>query len=354
MCPRADEIQRGLLRLYQREFPSREHTQIQKLSRISDGWETDVYSYTVEYDTATGRNREERILRIYPGDDAPQKCAREFNAMEQLFEAGFPVPRVPLMELDEVYFGRPCVIMEKIDGRSMGAVADESPVEKKLELLTRFCRILVDLHTLDWRPFVRDPSLGAPLDASLYATGTVSALVRHELSQWQTYVHALQRHEFDPVFDWLMERIANVRFGEPSVIHMDFHPYNILLREDGAAFVIDWTGIQVSDFRLDLAWTLLLMSSYGNPEVRELVLDEYERVAGYHVEQIEFFEAAACLRRLGSILISLSEGPEKLGMRPDAEAMMADVDHITNVYALLRARTDITIPAVEELLSTLA
>jgi aminoglycoside phosphotransferase (APT) family kinase protein len=135
---------------------------------------------------------------------------------------------------------------------------------------------------------------------------------------------------------------------------MDYHPYNILLRSDGAAFVIDWTSAQVSDYRLDLAWTLLLMSTYGNPEVRDLVLREYERIAGHEAEQIEFFEAAACLRRLVTIHISLSAGAEKLGMRAGAEAMMADVDHITSVYAVLRERTGIRITKIEELLSTLA
>jgi hypothetical protein len=60
---------------------------------------------------------------------------------------------------------------------------------------------------------------------------------------------------------------------------------------------------------------------------------------------------AACLRRLGSIVLSLSEGPEKLGMRPGAEAKMKDLKHIECVYTLLRNRTGLSIAAVEELLA---
>jgi hypothetical protein len=72
------------------------------------------------------------------------------------------------------------------------------------------------------------------------------------------------------------------------------------------------------------------------------------------VEQIEFFEVVACLRRLASIQISLAEGAEKLGMRAGAEALMADADHIASLYAVLREHTDISIAEIEELLSTLA
>jgi aminoglycoside phosphotransferase (APT) family kinase protein len=133
---------------------------------------------------------------------------------------------------------------------------------------------------------------------------------------------------------------------------MDYHPYNILLRCDGAAFVIDWTSAQVSDYRLDLAWTLLLMSTYGNPEARDLVLREYERIAGHEAEQIEFFEVAACLRRLVTIHISLSAGAETMGMRAGAEDAMADSDHIAKVYALLQERTGIRIAEIEQLLAT--
>jgi hypothetical protein len=88
--------------------------------------------------------------------------------------------------------------------------------------------------------------------------------------------------------------------------------------------------------------------------MREIVLGEYERVAEGSVEAIEFFEVVACLRRLASIAVSLSQGAEKLGMRAGAEAMMQDVSHVTNVYALLRDRTGISIPAIEKLLATLS
>lgn len=347
MCRAEDKIQSGLLSFYQKRFPFRESMRILNLAAISDGWETEVYAFTAQYEEAAERKREDLILRIYPGDDAPQKSTREFNAMKRLHQGGFPVPKVLILELVNSPFGKPFVIMEKIDGRLMGDLFVESPDEKKQELLTLFCRMFVDLHTLDWKPFAPDLPISGPEDPS--------EVINHELSGWQAFSRNFQHTEFDPVFDWLKERSSDVRCKRLSVIHWDYHPWNILLKDNGEAFVIDWGGVNISDFRFDLAWTLLLTSTYGKPKMRETVLDEYERIAGDRVEQIEYFEVAATLRRLFSIVLSLRDGADKLGMRPGAEkAMLENVDHIRNVYAVLGNRTGITIPEIERLLSTLS
>ena len=118
------------------------------------------------------------------------------------------------------------------------------------------------------------------------------------------------------------------------------------------AVVIDWTALEISDSRFDLAWTLLLVSTYEGEEWRDLVLQEYERLAGIRVEQIAYFDVAACARRLSSIVISLSEGPEKLGMRPGAVTMMKQqMGSIKRVYDLLQERVGIRVSEVDRLLA---
>jgi aminoglycoside phosphotransferase (APT) family kinase protein len=346
MTPVQKEIQGRLARLYAQQFPSVENAHVRDLVQISDGWENELYAYTVEYGPAVARKREDLVLRIYPGEDAREKSAREFSAMRQLYEVGYPVPQVYHLDPDGGPLGKPFVIMAKIDGRSMGAVAEESPMEGVLALLTSLCRLYVDLHALDWRPFVPDPSL--------YETQDPSATMGQLLSYFREYAHALGQEAYEPVFDWLQNHLSDVRFERLSVIHFDFHWYNILLGKDGDAYVIDWGAIAVADYRLDLAWTLLLMSTYGHPELREIILREYERIAGCPVEQIEYFDVAACLRRLLTISVSLDAGAGKLGMRPGAEAMMKDLSHIGAVCALLRERTGIRIAETEELLAALS
>jgi aminoglycoside phosphotransferase (APT) family kinase protein len=341
------QIQSRLLSFYQKKFASQESIEVPALTKISDGWENEVYSFAIEYGEAETRTHEDLILRIYPGDYAPQKAAREFNGMKKLYELGFPVPEVLILELGDSPFGKPFVVMEKIKGRLMGDIIDESRDEKIWELITLFCKMFVDLHALDWKPFAPDPSI--------YEAGDPYTFVRRWLSEVQGYIDRFHRNEFALVLHWLEERSLSVPCERLSVIHLDYHPHNILLREDGKAFVIDWTNIDVADFRLDLAWTILLTSTYGHPEAREIILGEYQRIAGHRIKQIKYFEVAASLRRLFSISVSLSDGSDKLGMRPEAVTMMKkSIGHIENVYAFLYDRTGIAIPEIETLLSTLS
>ena len=341
------EIQNKLLSFYEKKYASLKNIKISHLTTISDGWENEVYSFTIECEKAAGRAHEDLILRIYPGDGASQKAAKEFNGMKKLHEVGFPVPEVLILELDDSPFGKPFVIMERIHGRLMGQVIDESPDEKKLELITLFCKMFVDLHALDWESFTPDPTI--------YENGDSYTFINNWLSEGQETIDRFQRSEFTPSLNWLRERSLDVPCERLSVIHFDYHPYNVLLRDDGRAFVIDWTNIDVGDFRIDLAWTILLTSTYGNPEAREIILGEYERIAGRKIEQIEYFEVAASLRRLFSIAVSLGDGADKLGMRPEAvEMMKQNVGHIKNVYAFLYDRTGITIPEIEKLMSNIS
>lgn len=341
----ATDIQKRLVNYFERKSPTRENIRISNLKRISDGWENDVYLFTIKYVEGSKQSSEKLVLRVYPGDNSIQKSEREFKAMKRLYEADFPVPEVLILELDISYLGKPFVIMEKIDGQSMGKVIDNSSENKKQKLLNLFCSIFVKLHKLDWKPFVSDLSLKAEKSSEVF---------QYEILKMHSYLQTFQKYEFKPVLDWLKGRMSDICWRSLSVIHLDYHPYNILLTDDGAPFVIDWTNVRIFDYRFDLAWTLLLTSTYDNPEARELILSEYEKIANYKVEQIEYFEVAASLRRLFSISVSLSNGAERLGMRPGAESMMKkNVKHIKNVYTVLLDRTDIAIPEIEKLISNL-
>ena len=73
------------------------------------------------------------------------------------------------------------------------------------------------------------------------------------------------------------------------------------------------------------------------------------------MEQMAYFDVAACLKRLFSVVVSLSDGAEKLGMRPGAEAVMKQqIGALESVYDLLLERTGIRVAEVERLLVSLS
>lgn len=114
-----------------------------------------------------------------------------------------------------------------------------------------FCSIFVSLHKTDWENFVEDPSI--------YKADAPYSFIKNELSRSYETVRFLDQLSMaQPVLEWLKDRILSVPCERLSIIHGDYHPHNIILTNDGTAYVIDWTNINIADFRIDLAWTLLL------------------------------------------------------------------------------------------------
>jgi len=346
MSSPGNRLASGLLRVYATTFPTRRHVQVVDCGALAtDGWESDLYTCDIAYEEHGERRRDAAILKLYHGDNAGAKAEREFAGLRHLTQAGFPVPRPLTHDAADATLGRPFVLMERVAGRELRDVLAEADPDEQQRILTLFCRLFVDLHALDWRPFV--PNLD-----DFHTEGHIRGWL--DLAERQVAALPVSSDAFAPVLAWLREHVAEVDSERFSVVHRDFHGGNVLLRQDGLPVVIDWTAIGVSDHRFDLAWTLLLSSTYGQPEARELILAEYERLAGRPVEQMAFFDVTACARRLVDIATTLGAGAQTSSMRPEAEAAIRrQADHVRRVYALLRERIGQPLPALERMLVTL-
>ena len=82
--------------------------------RISEGWETEIYSFDFAYKADGEPRRELLILRIFPGQGTGPQAVKEFNAMKRLFLAGYPVPLVLHQGGEDSPFGKPFILMERI------------------------------------------------------------------------------------------------------------------------------------------------------------------------------------------------------------------------------------------------
>jgi aminoglycoside phosphotransferase (APT) family kinase protein len=337
-----EEIQH-FLPLYARIFPWRTHIRIDTCTNISTGWEGDLFCLILEYEEESEQKTEEAILKLYHGEDGTRKARSEFYSLRLLARAGYPVPRALFAALENSPFGRAGVAMEKIQGQTVAHVFEQSSKEYQQILMTQCCQLYVDLHTLPWEGLVPDPAHYQEKDI-LHAW---FVWARTMSDQWLPGV-------FDPVIAWLQERRGEISNQHLSILHGDFHLENVLMRDDGALFVIDWTGTNVSDYRFDLAWTLLLQRTQGNAELAEALLREYERLIGHPIEQLEFFEVISCFKRLFEITVSLKSGAAMLGIKPDAEEeMKQQLDRIRAVYDQLQARIAHPLPEIEELILTL-
>jgi len=311
---------------------------ITRLDKLADGWESDNYLLTIEYGDLQ-RTRAEWVWRIYSGAGNQAKAAWEFNSMKKLFAAGYPVPRVFLLEADHSPFDRPFIIMEYIQGEVMWDLIVNSTVKRRVQLIDRFCQFFVQLHTLDWKLF--DDSL--PDDDPFFFIDRWFGEARRILQRFPEV-------DSSPFLEWVSARRDLLACARPSPAHQDFHPGNILIGADHQLFAIDWTSFAVTDARFDLAWTLMLAHAYGWPEARNQILQGYQRHAGKKVEQIEAFEAIECARRLLDLTVSLTYAPQHMGMNARAiEGMRARMDAHRRVHRLFIERTGLQIAAFDNL-----
>jgi len=335
-------IKDSLQEYYTHNFPESESMQIDNVHKISDGWETDIYSFDVGSGSAGERTREQLILRIYPGKGGGIESTREFKGMGLLYESGYSVPKVHIQAGEDSTLGYPFVIMDRVEGQVMGQIMIYATIQEKERQLILFCDLFVNLHNLDWRPFSESFEHTDHSDPNEFVDYWINT-ARRDIQQYKL-------QDFSDALDWFAERRADIPCSRPSVVHLDFHPNNVLVRADGQAFTIDWSHFSLSDARFDLAWTLVLVSAYMGAQWSDQILVNYESLNEVKIKKIEFFEAFACTRRLFYITASLIHGAEIFGMRPNAaESMRQQMGPLSNVYQRLQAITGIKVPEIDRL-----
>jgi aminoglycoside phosphotransferase (APT) family kinase protein len=310
---------------------------------ITDGWETEVYAF----DLIDDDRREPLILRLYPGDDAAEKSTREFAAMRQLYALSYPVPEALHHGADATEFGMPYMIMRRIIGQALGQWMETS-VEAARAGCDRLARLAVDLHRLDYRPLI--PLQRVPPDFA-----DPHWFLKAKLAEARTIILGLARlDDFAPALDWLDQRADQVQPAPPCAMHGDLHILNVLMTADEQPFVIDWPNVEIGDYRYDLAWTLLLSSTFQHADRREWILNAYETYTGHAVPNVEYFEVIAAARRLFNIAHTLTAGGQSAGMRSDtADLVRGQRGHIAAVYDGFQARSGLSIRMIENVLDSL-
>lgn len=330
--------QKQILEQYlQAKFSDKTSLTISRFDKLRDGWESDNYIITIEY--GEPRTHVDWVLRIYSGRGSYEKATREFNSMQNLFTAGYPVPRVFLLEAEHSPIGRPFILMEYIPGEMMWQILDVAPADRQAQLIEQFSRLFVQLHELDWKQF--DDSL--PSNNQFFF---IDRWLKDAHSELQMFPDI----DASSFLDWVAARRSLFGCTRPSPVHQDFHPGNVLVKVDDSAIVIDWTGFEITDSRFDLAWTLVLTHAHGRPGLRDQIFDSYQRHAANPVEQCDVFEAIACARRLFGVAVSLTQGAKTMGMNEQAvESMRAYMGAHRRVYHLFIQLTGLQIKTFDEL-----
>lgn len=182
------------------------------LQRVLGGWDTLLWRFI----TPDGG---EHALRIYHLPRREEIAWRERVALQACARAGLPAPRVEAVGEAE---GLPALVLSWCPGGPL-------------------------LSAIERRPWAlwRLGKLFGGTQARIHAVAPPQEFLPRAPSDWVSRVGERYAH--------LAARVLALAPATTSLIHMDFHPLNVIVDGGRVTGVLDWAGAAAGDRRADLA-----------------------------------------------------------------------------------------------------
>jgi aminoglycoside phosphotransferase (APT) family kinase protein len=182
---------------------------------VQGGWDTSIWR--VERPDGVS------ALRLFRVEQAAV-CRREVVAMRAAESAGLPVPRI---RAEGAWQGRPALLLSWCAGRPLG---DE-------------------LRARPWLVWRRGLAFGR-MQARIHAVPAPDPL-RRDPDAWIGWA--------GPDETGLHARLRELAPRADALLHLDYHPLNVLTDRIGNLAVLDWANARAGDPRADLARTLAIL-----------------------------------------------------------------------------------------------
>ena len=197
-----------------------------------------------------------RTIKLFIENYPKSNILNEALNQARVEETGLNIPK--LLEVTKME-NRWALVSEHIEGKSLEELMQENP-EKKAEYMDVF--IDVQLNIL---------SKTAPLLNKLkdkmkrkIAETDLSDTIKYDLN---TRLESMPRHN--------------------KICHGDFNPSNVIIKEDGTAYVIDWAHVTQGNSSADVARTYLLFHLDGKKEEAEEYLNKFSEKSGIEKRYIQ-------------------------------------------------------------------
>lgn len=183
---------------------------------------SDTAIWRVEHGSATS------ALRVFRPEQA-ETCQREIEAMEAARQARVPVPAI---RAAGVWNERPVLLLSWCAGVPLSDAIRRQPWQV-WSLGTAFGRTQALIHHIPTR---------APW--------------RHQRTDWIGWAGPDERR--------LQEALQRIARPAPALLHLDYHPLNVLTDGTRLTAVLDWANTRVGDPRADVArtYTILTVEPY--------------------------------------------------------------------------------------------
>lgn len=307
---------------------------------VRDGWETYIFHF--QLDPSSGLPTAFRgplTIRLLPGPQTLPRGQHAFAVQQHLNKLGYPVPAPLIWEEDSEVLGGPFLIMEQVPGATMLHKLVSEPWNSVGHI-----RSMAELHTkLHGLPTSGFPDQGQPL-------------LERCLEEIQERMGQYGLNALSAGLAWLRDHTPEIP-SKPCIVHLDFHPLNLIYRADQLPVVLDWDEADIGDYHADIATTLMLM--HCAPHVGKDALDQFTITAGKWIvgklylfacrrrcdldlEKLRWYQAWATLRRLARYGMCLADSPSSLGVKPSL-CRHLQLDHLEDLRRYFHRLTGIRI-----------
>lgn len=263
-------------------------------TRLLGGYSADLYRLRLE--SAPAELSGDLVLRLMRGAD---DAVREINVQREVAKLGFPAPAVRFSADSSAGLGRPFMLMDRVEGRTL---FDASPIE-----LCRLPRVLGEtmlrLHALT----------PGPIRKAFSAAGRAGEALGAEcvLAEVREAIAATGSSRLANGASWLIE--SRPPRASEVVCHGDLHPGNLLARDGQVVALLDWELATIEEPEFDVAHTLVLMRSApgGDSRLGRWLRQRLSRLgaqaflsayASADPQRLRWYEALHCLRLVALVV----------------------------------------------------
>ncbi len=182
-------------------------------------------------------------VKVFDKDYAKYDVLNEALNQARVEDIGLNVPKI--IEVKTVDDGKWAIVYEYIQGKTLAQLMKDNP-EKKDEYLEMFVDLQMKVHaaTCPGLTKLKDKMNRKITEADLDAT------TRYEL---HTRLESMPKHN--------------------KVCHGDFNPSNIIIKDDGTPYILDWSHATQGNASADVARTYLLFWLEGDIDMAEKYLN---------------------------------------------------------------------------------
>ncbi len=307
---------------------------VNHLSLLASGWETSVFEFALDRSVPRFRlpGGTPLVLRFYDGGNAEDKGTREYRSMRQLAAAGYRVAKPYLYERERAALSVPFLIMERLSGGPLFAISTFPRAFKTFSLgFWSFVRTQAGLHRLDPRTVAPE---GVPQAFGTKDSPPSAPLLDRVLDTVNERIDRGPLPFLREAMHWARSQASSFRSARPSLVHMDYHPQNVLVTGFRVSGVIDWVNADLGDRHLDAATTAVILSTSSMEKPRwmrdnaagnslrktfsMLYFPLYHAMAPMELDRYRYCQGVAALTRLSMLGMMRVRGPESVGFRTEA------------------------------------